>query len=260
MFFINDIELMGDAIGSIPLMVELSQSEYPLFVASRNTQIYDMIPSRWGIKTIFDMHLIDMFLGSVRKTNLPEAFKFGNTLHMTQAHFAQFGLPVPEKPIAPELDLGPEPDDFREQCPCDFLIAPFSRSLPVEELWPLPNYHELAFRLGKSFTALGSYKYPHENISMFNVKYQGNSWINDFYDHPLKTVGHVMKKARYGLISVVTGPSHLAHALQVPNIQFTVQGPWGENPDATHIRPKTNDIRDVTVDEVEAIVRQRFNL
>ena len=259
MFLINDIGLMGDAIGSIPLMVELSQSEYPLFVASKNVQIYDMIPSHWGIKTIFKMPLIDTSLEGVRKTNLLEAFKFGDKLHMTQAHFAQFGLPVPEKPIAPELDLGPEPDDSRDECPCDFLIAPFSRSLPVEELWPLQNYHELAFRLGKTFTALGSYKYPHKNVSMLDITYRGDYRVNDFYDRPLKTVGHAMKKAHYGLISVVTGPSHLAHALKVPNIQFTIQGPWGENPDAKHIRPESNDIRNVTVDEVEAIVRQRFN-
>jgi hypothetical protein len=76
------------------------------------------------------------------------------------------------------------------------------------------------------------------------------------YGQPLKHVGHVMKKAKYGMVSVVTGLSHFSYALNIHTIQLTVQPMnWGNCPDGTRIGHPTGDVRNIQVNTVENAMR-----
>jgi hypothetical protein len=254
MILINDDNLIGDALGTIPVTIYLSQQpeNRPFSVKAANKAIAKMIPKKYEIN----------FIEEIPKDNTdriislsgPHAYGGFHNLHMTQAHFTYLNLPRPPKPIRPEIELEPEDKPIPE---FDFILAPHSNCLPDNQRWPLENWVKLTERFpNNSFVVMGSTNPPNNN-QLFEEKNN----LTNLYNQSLNFVSHVMKKARYGLVSVVTGISHLSFALDVPNVLLSVQQEaWGINPDSSIITSANKDIRDITIPQVEVAIRSRFNI
>jgi ADP-heptose:LPS heptosyltransferase len=235
----NDNDLIGDFLGTIPAMIELSK-QGPLEVILKDSvsELFNMIPKHHGIKrSDKDEHDLSFHLQS--------SFNYADqhNLHMLQANFENIGLPAPSYVPKPELRY------MTMQSPVfDYVLAPFSRSLPMEQKWDKSKWQELVNRMpDKSFCLLGSifHDYP-DFITGDNV--------TPIFSQPMAYVCNLLKQSNNGLISVVTGISHLAHALDVKNYLFVNQGVWGKNPDAVCL---DKHIPDIEVDEVIGILNSK---
>ena len=89
-----------------------------------------------------------------------------------------------------------------------------------------------------------------EFIVLGNSKYDEYDFITapnciDFYDHSLSIVSSMLKSSN-GLISLVTGTSHLAFHLGVRNIVLNNQNMlWGRNPDGIHIETDIQKLKPI---------------
>lgn len=228
MKLINNIGLIGDFLGTIPVMIHLAR-ENPegLQVANVHPEIkelFTMIPKEYKITEALSKE------GADAELNLLEAFRISSIkdLHMTQAHFATLGLPVPDKPIRPELEFDYDPEK-RTGLSGDFMIAPFSRSLPDDQKWPSHYWQEVIDKMhDKSFAILGNTK--HDDFNFIS----GNNVIKNF-GYSFNFVSRIIKKSGK-LISLVNGMSHLSYALGVETYLISGQtGKWGLNPEALFI-------------------------
>lgn len=227
----NDNHLIGDFIGTIPAMIEMAKgSPVEVICPDATAELLAMIPQKYGIRRAgavdpdkaFDLHGAFALADGAKK------------LHMIQANFHFMGLPIPEDIPVPELQITPE--DVPE---FDYILSPFSRSLPEGEKWQQDKWQALVNAIpGKRFALLGSSRHDDANYL---------TGVTPIFDQSMNYVANVLQRARDGLISVVTGTSHLAYALRVKNYLFFNQGLWGKNPDAILLdRP----IRDISVQEV----------
>lgn len=205
----NDNCLIGDFIGTIPAMQYMQANCGADFIINRNMQ------------ELGDMAMIPYeFEGSADKTfNLMRAFGYAAqyNLHMIQANFNEMSLPVPKSVPRPHLLI-------REmKVPkVDYVLSPFSNSLPTNERWPKEKWIELVKGSNKTFALIGGVN-DEPFINELNC-------INIFGES-LCYIANLLLNCK-ALISVVTGTSHLAYALDVKNILFCVQGSWGKNPQA----------------------------
>lgn len=235
----NEVGLIGDFLGTIPVMQYLSEKEY---VKVKGLPI-EVVSLFYSIKWSPDNELLkakDANKPHDFEIDLTKAFNIASSknLHMTQAHFAVLGLPIPEAPVRPILI---ETRNIKSNH--DYVLSPFSRSLPEDQRWPQKNWQDLVDEMyDKNFLLIGSSKDDIDFISGTNVnKAFGAAW---FY------IMNVIKMCK-GIISVVTGTSHLAYALEAKNYLFCNQGgPWGINPDARIIE-KGKPIKEITVKEVK---------
>lgn len=217
MIVYNPNTLIGDFIGTIPAMQSLQDSEFAIHDCM--LELFEMAGLRRSFGTpdiSFDLH---------------GAFALADKegLHMTQANYHFVGLPIPKEPQRASLEVLPMPvDKF------DYIIAPFSRSLPEDQLWPY--WQQLVYRMpDKSFAVLGA--------NSDNSGYISGKNVTPVFGQSFNYVSNLLLNSQ--LISVVTGISHLAHALGVKNYLFCAQyGKWGVNPDAVKMRV------DAYVDEV----------
>lgn len=217
----NDNDLIGDFIGTIPAM---QAAGAPVVIKDHMTELFGMA----GLRRSYDepTHSFD----------LHESFAYAdkNSLHMIQSNFAQIGLPVPKYVPRPVLN-------FHEiyTAKYDYVLAPFSRSLPKDQLWQREKWQALVNAMpDKRFCLMGSLVHDDPSfVTGANVTSMfGQSWV---------VVCNIMKRSE--LISVVTGLSHLAYALGVKNYLFFNQGRWGQNPEAVLMQ---KHIPDITVEEV----------
>ena len=224
--------LIGDFLGILPVMVALAkQDELHVNIHPEAEHIFDLVPSKYNIKLQDkDEALYDRVL----ELDVNKAFNISHqkNYYMSQAHFAYLGLPVPEQPSKAELEFEPA-----EVPQCDFVLAPFSRSLPPQERWPKERWQQLTSLLpDKSFCVIGHDRDERDYVTGANVL--------QMYNYPVVTVINLLKKARKGLISVVSGPSHLAFHLGVKNYLLTNQNmTWGNNPDAVKITDPIPELR-----------------
>lgn len=241
----NDVNLIGDLAGTVPVMIDLAKKYGGLEVEQTLDEgkwIYDLIPKKYNIK------LVDKVGEDALETDLSEAFLFAGDVdvHMTQAHHAILGLPTPEEPIRPELDI---PD--LDVPVYDYVFAPFGRSAGQDEKWPYEKWNELAWyitNLGLSVCVLGNSKYDQKNGH--EIQY-----YVDEYDRPLVEVLNMLKKCRRGCLSIITGISHLCYATGTKNYLFSNQwGKWGVNPDA--IKLETHIPR-IDVDDVLCLIIEK---
>ena len=124
----NENSLIGDFIGTIPAMIELSKTELQLGVicADSVAELLCMIPHKYNIKRVADKPYCKSF-------DLHAAFALADgekKLHMIQANYHFMGLPIPKDIPRPELEVAPY---FVETF--DYILSPFSNSLPNEQLW-----------------------------------------------------------------------------------------------------------------------------
>jgi len=225
MTYINNSEgLVGDFLGTIPAMQALAKKDK--LVVQVHPEAKKLLPLIHNPDGII---WTDIATGEISHTlSSSKAFELSlpKQLYMSQAFFLQLGLPVPEN--APKALLGWNSGSVEV---CDYVLSPFARSLPNEQKWPQEKWQELVDTMSdKSFIVLGNSKYDDPNfLTGENVK--------AIFDRPFTEVGDTLKVAREGLISVVTGTSHLAFHLGVHNWVLNNQDfRWGTNPSGHHIR------------------------
>jgi ADP-heptose:LPS heptosyltransferase len=239
MIFIDNKEgLIGDFLGTIPAMQTLAKKEIVLVkIHPEASGLFQLIKSdRISRITSYSDQMNPIILSS------SEAFQIAvkKNYYMTQAFMEQAGLQVPIP--APKAKLTYNEEAYLHYEHIDYLLSPFARSLPEEQKWPINKWLELVRTLpGIKFGVLGNSKYDEKNI-----------WLNEknvvpLYNINFKDLCSIYKKS-LGLISVVTGTSHLAFHLGVKNILLTNQNmTWGNNPDAIKI---TDYIPDITVEQI----------
>lgn len=232
--------LIGDFLGQIPTIQKLSEEEEVLVrIHPESKGLFSLIENdriRQGDFVGREYHII---------LNSSEAFQIAakKNYYMTQAFMEQAGLEVSEVPPKAKLNFGQLVINQKRKKKIfpDYLVSPFARSLPLEQKWPKEKWQQLVDSLpNKLFGLLGNSKYDNENfITGKNVK--------NCFDMDFSLLCHFYLRSK-GLISVVTGTSHLAFHLGVKNILLTNQGmTWGNNPDAIRI---TDPIQNITVEQV----------
>jgi len=233
MVVFNPNNLIGDFLGTIPAMIEFNkQTPCEFIIADSVASLFDMIPAAYKMKRV------PFQLPYDKAIDLHGSFAYADKhqLHMIQAFFNDLGLPVP-------ADI-PRPQLFVPSMPVpeyDYILAPFSRSLPPEQKWPRERWQNLVDRMpNKTFCLFGASKFD-------DAEFVTGTNVNFCFDKPFEEVANVMKACRHGVISVVTGISHLCYALNVKNYLFFNQGMWGKNPEAVCM---TKNIHDIGVDEV----------
>lgn len=230
----NDIALIGDFVGSIPVMMELSKNEQLNVIASANNQyLFDLISKDYNIVRVDkpDFHITKYRFdleGAFRLASNPDRY------YMSQAHFPFFDLPIPN--AAPKAALNLEP---LEHEPYDIILAPFSRSLPEDQKWQNQKWIEIV----KSF--------PNLRFALMGTSKHDKPFINEnncdiVFDLPLPKVAYVISKTRL-LLSVVTGLSHISFAVDTLNLILELQGRWGVHPNAIRIH---KNVETITTNEV----------
>lgn len=232
MQIISEINLIGDAVNQYGILRDLSIKHDGIELLTANSEwFYELLPKDLNIKFIKSAGMGAQVIDMLKAYDLSRECN----LHMSQAYHAQFGLPVPCNPIKPELVF--------EQLHVpvyDYILAPHSRSLPPKEKWDAEKWIELAQELeeqGNSVCFFGN--------SLFDKEFIG---FNNEYDRPMVEVLNMIKACNEGVISVVTGISHLCYAVGAKNYVMCNQlNKWGLNPDCIHIKKY---IPELTVDEV----------
>lgn len=217
--------LIGDFLGVLPVMIDVSKrDELQVKIHPEATAIFSMIPKKYNIK-LQDRE--DALYDVILKMDISRAFTISseNNYYMSQAHFAFLGLKVPETALKAELEF-----ERIEMCAYDYIIAPFSRSLPACQCWPGEEWQRLTDLMPeRTFCVIGHDRDPRNYITGKNV--------SEMYNQPLVKVANLLKSAQRGLISVVSGPSHLSFHLGVKNYLLTNQNmKWGNNPEAITIQ------------------------
>lgn len=215
--------LIGDFLGFIPVITELAkQDELHLAIHPESAPLFSLIPKKFNISQQQSVHY-----DKILKLDAYEACKISriHNYYMSQAHFAYLGMPVPKVP--PKAELEYETLDVE---PFDYILAPFSRSLPNEQQWPKEQWQKLVDQMPQySFCVIGHARDDPHFIT-------GNN-VTAMFNKPIVNVINILRKARRGLISIVSGPSHLAFHLGVKNYLLTNQQmTWGNNPDALQVR------------------------
>ena len=195
----------------------------------------------------------DIYIRAVDPTviNIEEAFRFSleNNLYMADAHLVMNGYDIKHfthDQRKAQLNFSPKMKYY------NFLIAPFARSLPQDQKWQIEKWNELVRRFPDlTFGVLGNTKHDDPNAI------QGDN-VTPLFDNSLIDVAGYMKASKYGLLSVVTGLSHMAYHLSVPNyLLFNQDFAWGRNPDATVLHKKVDEI---TVDEFVNLIKSKTGL
>ncbi|HRQ17714.1 MAG TPA: hypothetical protein PL085_11600 [Agriterribacter sp.] len=228
--------LIGDFLGCVPAIQAL---------AKRESVCVTYHPE---VKELFEMTGLTPYDPAYHITkeitiNCTDAWNIAipKGLHMTQAYFPLLGLDIPGKPVRAELvSVASLPKKY------DYVIAPFSRSLPDNQKWRIKSWVELARSMpANNFLMIGhSRDYSHPSARIIPNLY--TLMGADFCD-----LIAVMEEAKKGLISIVSGPSHLAFHLGVKNYLITNQrDAWGVNPDSVQIRDFIPDLKAETIKKV----------
>lgn len=215
--------LIGDFSGIIPVMIHLAkEEELHVCINPEAAHLFRLIPKKYNIKLQNDSVTYERII----ELDIHKAFEISemHNYYMSQAHFAYLNLPVPKMPPKAEFEF-----ELSDEPEYDFIIAPFSRSLPAEQCWPKMCWQQLVELMpGSSFCIIGHAR-DEKNLA-------NGSNVFEMYDKPIVNIMNVLKKASKGLISVVSGPSHLAFHLGIKNYLLTNQpSAWGNNPEAVKI-------------------------
>jgi ADP-heptose:LPS heptosyltransferase len=231
--------LIGDFLGVIPVVIDLSKrDELQMKIHPEASTVFSMIPKKYNIKL---QEREDAFYDVILQMDISRAFTISseNNYYMSQAHFAFLGLDVPETPLKAELEF----EEIGMEA-YDYIIAPFSRSLPANQRWPMEEWQRLVELMPEStFCIIGHEREPRNFIMGPNV--------SEMYNEPLVKVINLLKSAKRGMISVVSGPSHLCFHLGVKNYLLTNQDmKWGINPEAITIENYIPELKAEKVIEI----------
>jgi ADP-heptose:LPS heptosyltransferase len=238
MQLINPEGLIGDTLSTVPVMIDLAKEFNGLDVLATNGfghWIYDLIPSKYNIRRIeaLDDSQYTMEL------NISDAFAFSHedNMYMSQCYHHQVGLLTPSQPPKPELDV---PESKHQSY--DWILAPFGRSAPEDQKWQNEKWQQLIYKLkekGDSVCVFGNSTYD------FKDQFYDCTLI---FDRTMVEVLDILRKAKKGCISIMTGISHACFAMDTPNYILCNQwGNWGRIPTGKFLETY---IPEITVDDV----------
>lgn len=239
MRLINQERLLGDFLGTLPFMQAVATREpLEVIIHPEAAQLAALSHPKYGIRFIKTTDVPDDMSLLINTLDLQHAFRLSveHMLYMSQAHFLQQGWTVPAEPPKADLLIPDIPVPKY-----DFIVAPFSKSLPEEQKWPQEQWQNLVNMFPDlTFCVIGSHKDPRGFVHGQNVF--------EHYGLLLNRVFNLLKNARNGIISVVSGPSHMAFHTGVQNILLTNQNmEWGNNPDAFCIKDYIPTLKAETV-------------
>lgn len=247
--------LIGDFLGSIPAVQELARRT--------DVRISNVIPAElypfFNASGLEPLKAFEDVLGW-REVNLNCTLAWEvaieRNLHMTQAYFHLLGLPVPETPVKAQLTFPTKAGAIGYKS-FDYIIAPFSRSLPGTQRVNTEVWKELIESLKKDVLIIGHTRDLDAALDILGgyVSHDqyGAAYINSAKGSALlggefTDVIELMKIAKGGLISVVSGPSHVAFHVGIKNYLITNQRElWGNNPDAVQIRESIPELTAETI-------------
>lgn len=224
-YITNKDGLIGDFLGSIPAMQALGKAD---------KLVVEIHPEAEKLVRLIDNPDEIIFTtkptgGQLRHTIYSAtAFPIATSkgLYMSQAYFEQVGLPIPD--VAPKAKLKYDDVDVPIY---DYIVSPFARSLPDRQKLDRSVWQDLVNSMpDKKFCVLGTTK--HDSLWFIT----GDN-VEPKYDFPFDYVANLLTKSTKGLISIVTGTSHLAFHLGVKNWILNNQDfAWGTNPDGLSLR------------------------
>lgn len=238
--------LIGDSVGALKIIAEAAEKALkrnePFFVGCHREAwpIIQLLPKRLKIRNVDDMG--EGSCGKVYALDLTEAFAYSNKkpCYMSQAYYATIGWPVPFTPDLPELEL--DPYVIGDGAHGDIGLAPFARSLPDHQKWPRERWQALVDA------------YPDRTFVLYGATERGDDPefvtglnVNTFFDNPLAEVARSIRDLKQCLVSVSTGPSHIAYAVHTPTVLLIDQGPFAKAPHALAIE---KHVTEITVEEV----------
>lgn len=237
----NQEGLIGDFLGTVPAMQKIATVHKCLVkVRSEVKGLFDLVKS----DRLQDIEKVDtgfMDVNQLHKFTFNSSSAFTTSAkyncYMSKAFMINVDLEdIEEIPKARIKFIGTQIEK-----PFDYCISPFARSLPEEQKWPVEKWKELVeSRPDLKFALFGNSKYD-------NKEYLVADNVTTIFDKPFNEVCNILVNSR-GLISVVTGTSHLAFHLGRKNVLLTSQTmAWGNNPDAIQIK---KPIEQITVEEV----------
>ena len=187
-----------------------------------------MIPKKYGIKFIDDAG--DGIGGKVYLIDLQAAFHFSTKkqCYMTQAYYHTVGRPIPFQVPRPELELN---ESKKVPAEGDVGLAPFARSIGPDQKWDQKRWQALVDAFpGRKFLLYGVSR--KSDGSGDDPKFVVGSNVEPSFDHDLEQLCLSIRDLRYGLVSVSTGPSHVAFATSTPCVLLINQGLFAFNPDS----------------------------
>ena len=243
----NDIELIGDYLGTIPATLALAtRGHVTMRVHPKVAPLAALLPKRYGIAVVVSeerakdaTHRLDLF-GTARWSN-------ANGVYMTQGFFHNLGLPIPVVPPRATLEL-----DESKKVPIagDVGLAPFARSLNATERWPRERWQALV----DAFPDVRFLLYGDTRVD--DPQYVTGPNVTPFFGYSIEQAALSIRDLKRCLISVVTGLSHLAFAVGQTNVVLSEQAPWGKNPEAIKIERRVDTISVATVARVlEQVLR-----
>jgi hypothetical protein len=209
---INPRERIGDFLGTLPPILELTKShEVYLQTVPALQEILPFLPPEIRLGT--HPHPDKTYTISI-----DAAQSRWEQWHIPQAYYEQLDLPVPKE--CPTIPLNVP---YKKVPTYDYVIAPYSVSLPWGHLWTSEKWDKLisSFPLHR-FALIGSKTDPklgwHHNLKT----YLGHPWLD---------VLNIIRNAKC-VISVPSAISHFTYALGTPHILFINQPAWSQNPEA----------------------------
>lgn len=242
---LNKEGLIGDFLGTVPAMQQYKQDNEVVFIIHDEAkELADLARLNYFTLSELDKYKDQLDL---HELYIEEAYHLAqmSNLYMSQTWFGQLGYVIPEQPPKPELYIKPETTER-----VDFVVSPFSRCLPDDQKWKKENWVRLFASMPEyTFAVIG-----HERD--LDSDYTANAEnVVGIFNKPMNYVANLMMRSTHGLISVVTGTSHLAFALSVKNFLLTNQGAWGTNPEGICMRSNINKL---TVNKLKTFILENI--
>jgi len=194
LIIIAHADLVGDSIAMLPAIQELRRRwDGDVYLHMPNRWVRDLIPASYGFKDLFALPLGSSKAKVMRSSPWDACDAYIRTLHMTQAHFAIFGLPVPSEPVRAEIEVDDTAPVF------DYVLSPWSRSdIDHNKAWWDDRWAKVVDALDGSIAVVGGIEDP-------------QPWLAHYeYGKDLRYVAGLLRNARKAVITIDNGMSHLA--------------------------------------------------
>ena len=257
---VNPIGPIGDFCGTVPATLALAAKaqaagdHLTLFYQPCVNGLARLLPKRFDIELVPHHDTNGLARGSADgKIVADYIFDLGKAFHwcsarevyQTRYYFLEAGLTVPDDTPRPEFELD---ESAKVDIDAEWGLAPFSRCLPPEQRWPQHLWQALVDVLPDRKFVL----YGQEGVD--DPSFVTGKNVVPFFAHTLEQALLSIRDLRHGLISVSTGPSHLAYAVKQHNLLLINQGAFCKNPEAHRIE---TFIPKIKVGEVRKAMRLR---
>lgn len=223
--YISHACLIGDALGHVPYLAHLAETEHVDAVGDFNAPVQRLICGN------YDISFTDGEPQNSPRLDIDLSYGQHMRMHMCQTFFAMNQKPVPGLPMC--LDLNEEDSGL----PAGTVISPFSRSsIDGNKFWEHKNWVEVIASLRRAglvdrVYVLGAA--PEDDISEY-----WRSNMEPVMNRPLTEVLNLLRKAPL-VLSVDNGISNLCHYGNVKNHVLLypqcLPSTWVDNPHAVKV-------------------------